>query len=170
VKCPLCGNTDDKVIESRQNPSSTSIRRRRECGHCKNRFTSYETIEKVSLIVIKKSGRRENFDLEKIEQGIQRALIKRTIAHSSIEELLHAVENEAALMSRSTHEIRSENIGELVLDKLLRLDKVAYVRFASVYRQFEDVEEFVELIEKFASDALDFEGDEDNEVSLFMKD
>lgn len=170
MKCPLCGNTDNRVIESRQNPSGTSIRRRRECGHCEYRFTSYETIEEIPLTVIKKSGRREYFDLKKIEYGIQRAIVKRTIPHSTIEELLHAIEDKATLMGRSTHEIRSETIGELVLDKLFKLDKVAYVRFASVYRQFEDVEEFIKTIEVFTPDAPNLKNGEDNYVPLSMKD
>ncbi|VDB00735.1 Ribonucleotide reductase transcriptional regulator NrdR [Olavius algarvensis spirochete endosymbiont] len=170
MKCPLCRNAGNRVIESRQNPSGTSIRRRRECNHCEYRFTSYETIEEVPLTVIKKTGSREKFDLKKIEHSIYRAIVKRTVSHSSIEDLLHTIEDEATLMSRSTHEIRSETIGELVLDKLFKIDKVAYVRFASVYRQFENVEEFVKVIETFASDTLNLENGEDSNAPLFMKD
>ena len=98
-------------------------------------------------MVIKRSGRREAFDLKKIEYGVMRALEKRPVVHTAVEDILHAIEDEAAMMSRSTHEIRSETIGDLVLEKLFGLDKVAYVRFASVYRQFEDVDEFIRVIE-----------------------
>ena len=153
MKCPLCGQTDDKVIESRQNQSGTTIRRRRECVGCGYRFTSYEHIEEVPIMVIKRSGRRESFDIKKIEHGVMRALEKRPVVHTAVEDVLHTIEDEAAMMSRSTHEIRSETIGDLVLEKLFSLDKVAYVRFASVYRQFEDVDEFVRVIEDLGPDA-----------------
>ncbi len=103
-------------------------------------------------MVIKRSGRRENFDLKKIEYGVQRALEKRPVPHVAVEELLHGIEDEAAMMSRSTHEIRSETIGDLVLENLFSLDKVAYVRFASVYRQFENVEEFIQVIDDLGPD------------------
>ena len=155
----MCGNTDDKVIESRQNQSGTTIRRRRECIGCGYRFTSYEHIEEVPIMVIKRSGRREDFDLKKIEYGVQRALEKRPVAHAAVEELLHNIEDEAAMMSRSTHEIRSETIGDLVLDKLYFLDKVAYVRFASVYRQFENVDEFIRVIDELGPDTRKEQGD-----------
>jgi transcriptional repressor NrdR len=121
-----------------------------ECGF---RFTSYEHIEEVPIMVIKRSGRREPFDLKKIEHGVMRALEKRPVPHDRMEELLHAVEDEAALMSRSTHEIRSVTLGDLVLEKLFGLDNVAYVRFASVYRQFEDVAEFIRVIEGINNEA-----------------
>jgi len=103
-------------------------------------------------MVIKRSGRRESFDLKKIEYGVQRALEKRPVAHASVEELLHLIEDESAMMSRSSHEIRSETIGDLVLENLFSLDKVAYVRFASVYRQFENVEEFIRVIDDLVPD------------------
>ncbi|MCG8453796.1 MAG: transcriptional regulator NrdR [Spirochaetales bacterium] len=147
MKCPLCGQSDDKVVESRQNQSGTTIRRRRECLDCGYRFTSYEHIEEVPIMVIKRSGRRETFDVKKIEYGVMRALEKRPVPHTDVEAVLHSIEDEAAMMSRSTHEIRSETIGDLVLEKLFPLDKVAYVRFASVYRQFEDVKEFIRVID-----------------------
>ena len=106
-------------------------------------------------MVIKRSGRREKFDLEKIKRGVQHALEKRPIAQTAIKELLHGIEDEAAMLSRSTHEIRSETIGDLVLERLFSLDKVAYVRFASVYRQFEDVDEFIRVIEDLGSDTTE---------------
>lgn len=165
MKCPLCGNTDDKVVESRQNRSGTTIRRRRECIDCGYRFTSYEHIEEVPIMVIKRSGRRENFDLKKIERGVQRALEKRPIPQTAIEELLHSIEDEAALMSRSTHEIRSETLGDLVLEKLFFVDKVAYVRFASVYRQFEDAEEFVRVIENLEPEVRNTNGNTNKDTA-----
>ena len=115
-------------------------------------------------MVIKRSGRREGFDLKKVEYGVQRALEKRSVAHASIEELLHIIEDEAAMMSRSTHEIRSETIGDLVLENLFSLDKVAYVRFASVYRQFENVEEFIRVIDDLGPDNPDTVNDSDSEL------
>jgi len=157
MKCPLCGKTDDRVIESRQSQSGATIRRRRECAECGYRFTSYEHIEEAPLTVIKKSGRREDFDLKKVKNGIQKALEKRPVVHSALEELLHVIKDEAIIMSRSTHEIRSENVGKLVLEKLLALDKVAYVRFASVYRQFEDVQEFIHEIDRLGPHASEQE-------------
>lgn len=160
MKCPLCGKTDDKVIESRQNQSATTIRRRRECTECGCRFTSYEQIEEIPVMVIKNSGHREKFHLKKIEHGIMRALEKRPVPHRAIEEMLHQIEDKAAMMSRSTNEIRSETIGELVLEKLFDIDKVAYVRFASVYRHFENVGEFISVIENF--------GDSDREDIAVM--
>ncbi len=164
MKCPLCGKTDDKVLESRQNQSATTIRRRRECLDCGYRFTSYERIEEVPIAVIKRSGRRETFDLKKVEYGVMRALEKRPVPHSEVEELIHAVEDEAALRSRATHEIRSETIGDLVLEKLFVLDKVAYVRFASVYRQFEDVAEFIHVIEELGAQTETAAGRETGEL------
>ncbi len=148
MRCPLCENVEDKVIDTRQNSSGTSIRRRRECLACGYRFTSYEQIEEKRLMVIKRDGRREPFDLSKLERGIQRALEKRPIPQNIIEEILHSIEDDAVLQSRATHEIPSERIGEMVLRKLYDLDRVAYIRFASVYRCFENVEEFVREIEK----------------------
>jgi transcriptional repressor NrdR len=138
---------DDKVLESRQNRSGTTIRRRRECLSCGFRFTSYEQIEEVSLMVVKRNGSREPFDLKKIERGLMRAVEKRPIYRTQLDEVLQEIEDEAQMQGRTTHEIGSEKIGEMVLEKLFLLDRVAYVRFASVYRQFEDVEEFIHVIE-----------------------
>ncbi len=147
MKCPLCGQSEDRVIESRENDSATRIRRRRECIKCGYRFTSYEQIEEVPIMVIKKSGHRESFDLKKVEHGVLRSLEKRPVPCGTIEEMLHDIEDRVLLVSRSANEIRSKNIGEIVLKSLFGLDKVAYVRFASVYRQFENVDEFIHIIE-----------------------
>lgn len=147
MKCPLCGKADDKVIESRQNQNGITIRRRRECLDCGYRFTSYEHIEEIPMVVIKQSGRREVFDRKKIERGILRAIAKRELNHQTIMDMIHDIENEAEMRSRSTHEIRSKTIGDIVLDRLFAIDKVAYIRFASIYKEFEDVGEFIQIID-----------------------
>lgn len=150
MRCPHCQELEDKVIESRQNSTGTSIRRRRECLACGYRFTSYERIEEKPLMVIKRDGRREPFSIEKIEQGIQRSMQKRPVSQKAIEEILHAIEDEAVYLARNSRELQSEKIGELVLKKLYELDGVAYVRFASVYRMFENADEFISEIEKLS--------------------
>ena len=148
MRCPHCHEVEDRVVESRQNASGTSIRRRRECLSCGYRFTSYERIEEKPLMVIKRDDRREPFSINKIEQGIQRSLQKRPVSQKDIEEMLHCIEDEAALISKNSREIRTEEIGDMVLKKLYELDGVAYVRFASVYRMFDNVGEFIQEIEK----------------------
>jgi transcriptional repressor NrdR len=150
MRCPHCGSLEDKVIESRQNTSGTSIRRRRECVSCGFRFTSYEHIEEKQLMVVKRDGRREPFDISKLERGIQKSLEKRPIPQASVEEILHQLEDEAAMKGKSSHEIDAQELGEMVLTKLYGLDRVAYVRFASVYRMFDNIEEFVNEIEKLS--------------------
>jgi transcriptional repressor NrdR len=146
VRCPHCGNFDDKVIESRTLANGEAIRRRRECNGCGYRFTSYERIEDKQFMVIKRDGRREPFDRGKIERGVQRALEKRPVSQMSIENLINEVEDSAAILGKVNHEIDAAAIGDLVLDKLGSLDKVAYIRFASVYRHFENLDEFVREI------------------------
>ncbi|MEW5814259.1 MAG: transcriptional regulator NrdR [Spirochaetota bacterium] len=150
MRCPHCGKHADKVIESRQNTSGTSIRRRRECLNCGSRFTSYENIVEKQLMVIKRDGRREPFDLGKLERGIQKSLEKRPVSQSVIEETLHAIEDEATMNHIEAHEISSQELGEMVLKKLFDIDRVAYVRFASVYRMFENVDEFLKEITKLS--------------------
>ncbi|RKX74239.1 MAG: transcriptional regulator NrdR [Spirochaetes bacterium] len=150
MRCPLCGNLEDRVIDSRLNSSGTAIRRRRECAKCGYRFTSYEHIEEKNLMVIKRDGRREPFDILKLERGIQKSLEKRPVSQTNVEEIVHQIADDAAIKGRSTHEISSEEIGEMVLNNLYHLDRVAYVRFASVYRMFENVEEFIKEIEKLS--------------------
>lgn len=152
MRCPHCGSLEDKVIESRQNTSGTSIRRRRECVSCGFRFTSYEHIEEKPLMVVKRDGRREPFDTSKLERGIQKSLEKRPISQAAVEEILHQLEDEAAMKGKSSHEIVAQELGEMVLTKLYNLDRVAYVRFASVYRMFENIEEFVREIERLSVD------------------
>jgi len=139
------------VLESRTLAGGESIRRRRECLSCGYRFTSYERIEEKQLMVIKSDGRREPFDRSKLERGIQRACEKRNISQNTIEELINQIEDEAAMLGKTTHEVSSRQLGEMVLNKLHDLDKVAYVRFASVYRKFSDVDEFIREIESLGT-------------------
>ena len=140
MKCPFCGHEDDKVIDSRASSEGSSVRRRRECGGCSKRFTTYEVAEEMPLLVVKKDGRRQPFDRKKISSGIQKACEKRAISSDKIEELIISLELE--IYRKFEREVSSRDIGELIMDKLASLDEVAYVRFASVYRQFKDVNQF----------------------------
>jgi transcriptional repressor NrdR len=146
MRCPHCGSFDDKVIESRTLANGEAIRRRRECNGCGHRFTSYERVEDKQFMVIKRDGRREPFDRAKIEKGVQRSLEKRPISQMDIERLVNEIEDAAAMLGKVNHEIESAAIGEIVLEKLRVMDKVAYVRFASVYRHFEDMDEFIKEV------------------------
>lgn len=155
MRCPHCGSLDDKVIDSRSLANGEAIRRRRECLSCGLRFTSYERIEEKQLLVIKRDGRREPFERSKIERGLIRALEKRPVSQISIENLINEIEDESAQAAKATNEVSSELIGNLVLSKLYKLDKVAYIRFASVYRKYETPDEFmreIELLEKNKQD------------------
>lgn len=148
MRCPHCAGQDDKVIESRHNATGTSIRRRRECLSCGYRFTSYEHIEEKQLMVIKRDDRREPFDRVKLERGIQTSLEKRPVPQTEIEDMIHRIEDAATLRAGAQHELSSEEIGEAVLKELYNLDKVGYVRFASVYKMFENVEAFKREIDR----------------------
>ncbi|MBN1647152.1 MAG: transcriptional repressor NrdR [Spirochaetales bacterium] len=148
MRCPHCGDLEDKVIESRQSAGGGSIRRRRECLKCGFRFTSYERIEEKPLMVVKRDGRREVFDPEKLEKKVQIALEKRPVSQGQIEELVSKVEDDASYKAKASHEVDSKEIGEMVLKQLYEIDRVAYVRFASVYRMFDNVEEFIKEIER----------------------
>ena len=141
MRCPYCGYREDKVVDSRATAEESAVRRRRECLKCGKRFTTYEYIEEVSLMVIKKDGRREPFDRKKILAGIIKACEKRPISMEKMEEIITQVER--AVQKKSDREVQSSRIGELVMEKLKTLDDVAYVRFASVYRQFKDVGQFM---------------------------
>lgn len=142
MKCPYCEYLESKVIDSRQIDDGASIRRRRECLKCEKRFTTYEQIESVPLIVIKKDGKRQSYDRQKLLNGILRACEKTNVTYAQIESLVNEVES--ALSSMYDREIPSTEIGELVMDKLKKLNDIAYVRFASVYREFRDVNSFME--------------------------
>jgi transcriptional repressor NrdR len=142
MKCPFCGNKSDKVIDSRLSKDGKSTRRRRECLKCKKRCTTHEYVEETNLLVIKKDGRREKFDRNKIISGIIKACEKRPVSLEKMEEVASSVES---LISKNfVKEVKSRDIGEIVMEKLSRLDDVAYVRFASVYRQFKDVNQFMQ--------------------------
>jgi len=140
MKCRECGYIDSKVIESRDQGDATSIRRRRQCLDCGFRFTTYERIEMPAIMVVKKDGRREHFDRDKIAGGMIKACEKRPIPIAAIEEAVEQIERE--VRSRGDSEVASEQVGELIMNRLIDLDDVAYVRFASVYRSFADVASF----------------------------
>ncbi|MCM8806303.1 MAG: transcriptional regulator NrdR [Candidatus Omnitrophica bacterium] len=146
MKCPYCGFLEDRVIDSRESEDGLQIRRRRECLRCQKRFTTYEEIEKSPLIVVKKDGRREKFMRDKIFNGIQKACEKRPVSTEQISLIVDEIEQQ--LRQNFEKEVSSKDIGALVIEKLRNLDQVAYVRFASVYRQFKDVSEFQKEVEK----------------------
>lgn len=147
MKCPYCGNPDTRVIDSRPADDNNSIRRRRSCDECGKRFTTYEKVETIPLIVIKKDNNREAFDRSKIEAGVLRACYKRPV---SVEDIKRTVDEiELKVVNREEKEIPSNLIGEIVMDKLKLLDPVAYVRFASVYREFKDVNTFMDELKTF---------------------
>lgn len=147
--CPYCQEAESKVIDSRSSEDGTVIRRRRECEACKKRFTTYERIEERPLLVIKKGGSREQFDRNKILKGLTRAFEKRPISSETMERIVNSIE--ADLRDISDREVSSMVIGEMVMDKLRSLDEVAYVRFASVYRQFTDLNSFINTIDQLKS-------------------
>ncbi|MBR1812534.1 MAG: transcriptional repressor NrdR [Lachnospiraceae bacterium] len=146
MKCPFCGEEDTKVIDSRSADDNTSIRRRRQCESCGKRFTTYEKVETIPLLIIKKDNSREMYDRAKLEAGVLRACHKRPISVEAIGRLVDSVENQ--IFTREEREVKSSIIGELVMEQLKELDAVAYVRFASVYREFKDVNTFLEELEK----------------------
>lgn len=146
MKCPFCGHENTRVIDSRPAEENNSIRRRRVCDECDKRFTTYEKVETIPLIIIKKDNNRETYDRSKIEAGVLRACHKRPISAGQIERLVDDVETE--VFKREEKEISSETIGEYVMEKLKGLDMVAYVRFASVYREFKDVNTFMDELKK----------------------
>ena len=148
MRCPFCDHIDDKVIDSRQSKDGDVIRRRRECLKCEGRFTSYERIEDIIPHVVKKDSRREPFDRQKILQGLERACEKRPISLESREDLVKKIEK--TLQSINEKEIPSSFIGEQIMNGLKEIDEIAYVRFASVYRQFKDINEFIQEIKDIA--------------------
>ncbi len=150
MKCPQCGYLESKVVDSRPSADGSSIRRRRECLACQKRFTTYENIEMLPLIVIKKDGSRETFDRNKLLNSIIRACDKRQVTLSQMDNAVSEIEN--TLQNTLQNEVTSEHIGELAMDKLKDLDEVAYIRFASVYRQFKDVGAFMEEIKKMLAE------------------
>ena len=149
MKCPFCLHEDDKVIDSRSSNEGKSVRRRRECLKCKKRFTTYEYVEEVPLMVIKKDGRRESFDRNKIISGILKACEKRPVSVEKVDHLVDRVEKE--LQKSFDKEVKAQVVGELVMDYLHKVDEVAYVRFASVYRQFKDINQFMKELKDLLS-------------------
>lgn len=145
MKCPFCSHSESKVIDSRESKKGLSIRRRRECISCKKRFTTYEKIEEIPYMVVKKDGSRQPFDSQKLLRGLLKACEKRPIPVRKLEEIVEEIENK--VQERPDKEIKASEIGQFVMDKLKELDKVAYVRFASVYREFKDVVEFKHELE-----------------------
>jgi len=148
MRCPHCGTVEDKVVESRTLANGDAIRRRRECISCGYRFTSYERIDDKQFMVVKRDGRRVPFDRLKLERGVQRALEKRPFSQMQIENLVNEIEDATAILSKGSGEIASSVIGDQVLERLGAMDKVAYIRFASVYRHFDDLDEFIREIHK----------------------
>lgn len=148
--CPFCAHLEDKVIDSRESKEGNNIRRRRECLACQKRFTTYERIEEIPFMVVKKDGRRERFDRQKILNGLLKACEKRPVPIPQLAELVDQVES--AMMGESERELSSTAIGEILMARLRELDKIAYVRFASVYRDFQDEEAFFNEIRRLIKD------------------
>lgn len=150
MRCPFCANPESKVIDSRPADEGASIRRRRECLACHKRFTTYEMMESLPLMVVKKDGSRQSFDRNKVLSGLIRACEKRPVSFDTLENIVNEVEQ--SLQNELKQEISSTEIGELVMDKLKKVDQVAYVRFASVYRQFKDIDTFMAELNKLLED------------------
>jgi len=153
MKCPYCTFLDSKVVDSRNGKDGTSIRRRRECLKCNRRFTTYERIEDLNLVIVKKDGRREAFDRAKVIDGLEKACEKRPISVEVIEQLVTDLERE--LQERGDREVDSKEIGERLIGKLYEIDEVAYVRFASVYRSFKDVNQFMDELKELLKEKED---------------
>lgn len=149
MKCPFCGDTDNKVIDSRLSKDGNVIRRRRECIACERRFTTYEHIEEIPVMIAKKDGRREVFNRNKVRSGLQKACEKRDISINVIEDMIDNLERD--LRETGEKEIQSRMIGEKLMNRLHKLDDIAYVRFASVYREFKDVNDFMEELKTLLS-------------------
>lgn len=150
MKCPFCSFEDSKVVDSRPTDEGTSIRRRRECLHCGKRFTTYETVERMPLMLIKRDGTRQAYDRQKLLNGLVKACEKRPVSLMQMEQIVDYVEQK--LFSSLESEVSSKVIGELVMEQLRKVDEVAYVRFASVYRQFKDINTFMSELSKLLSE------------------
>lgn len=146
MKCPFCGHLDSKVVDSRPAEDGTSIRRRRECLSCHKRFTTFEVMESLPIVVIKKDGSRQSFDRSKLLNGMLRACEKRPVSFDTLEKIVEEIEQN--LQNEMDREVSSNRIGEMVMDRLKEVDEVAYVRFASVYRQFKDISTFMTELNK----------------------
>ena len=146
MKCIFCGYTDSKVIDSRSADDTNSIRRRRECLKCGKRFTTYEMVESTPILVIKNDGSRQTFDPQKIKRGIIKACEKRPISMNQIDDLIASIEKQ--ISNSLEQEVKSSKIGEMVMDRLKKLDEISYVRFAAVYRKFKDITTFIDFLNK----------------------
>jgi transcriptional repressor NrdR len=149
MKCPFCAHIEDKVVDSRESKEGEVIRRRRECLNCSKRFTSYERIDQVPHLVVKKDGRRERFDREKVMQGLLKACEKRPVPVKAMEDIVDRIE--AMVHESPDHELPTTQVGEFLMESLRDLDKVAFVRFASVYREFKDVDQFMNTLKGLLS-------------------
>ena len=147
MKCPFCGDQESKVVDSRRSEDGLSIRRRRECLKCQRRFTTYEIVESLPIIVVKRDGSRQNFDRNKIMNSMVRAFDKRQVDTADLDRI--TTEIEQAIQNTLTREVSTDKVGEMVMERIKPLDEVAYIRFASVYRRFQDVRSFVHEINKF---------------------
>lgn len=150
MKCPYCGEQDSKVVDSRHSEDGSSIRRRRECLRCGKRFTTYELVESLPIVVVKRDGSRQSFDRQKILNGMLRACEKRPVSLASMEAAVDEIEQ--IIQNSLEREISTEEIGELVMERLKKLDEVSYVRFASVYRQFKDLNSFVQELNQMLAE------------------
>lgn len=148
MRCPFCGSEDTKVVDSRSFMEGFSIKRRRECIQCEKRFTTYEKVEETPLYIVKKDKRRERFDKNKLLNGLIRATIKRNISREELDTFV--LEIEKYIQNSLKNEITSQELGELVMERLLEMDEVAYVRFVSVYKEFNDIKSFIELVENIS--------------------
>ena len=146
MKCIFCGDTESKVIDSRNSDENNSIRRRRECLKCGKRFTTYEMVESTPILVIKNDGSRQTFDPQKIKRGIIKACEKRPISMTQIDDLIASIEKQ--ISNSLEQEVKSSKIGEMVMDRLKKLDEISYVRFAAVYRKFKDITTFIDFLNK----------------------
>ncbi len=153
MKCPFCGNENTKVIDSRVFSDGNSIKRRRECEKCEKRFTTHEKVVDLSLYVIKKNGVKEAYSRDKVYRGISRAVEKRNVDHESVEEVIDKIERK--ILTEFSGEIKSSDLGDMINSYLLDLDEIAYVRFSSVYKQFESLESFINEIEKIRKEKKD---------------
>jgi transcriptional repressor NrdR len=150
MKCPFCGNTENKVVDSRVSKEGDIIRRRRECDKCGDRFTTHERIEEMLPLIIKKDGSREEFDRGKLVSGLQKALTRRPVPASAADETADSIE--AELRARGANEVPSSLVGELAMERLRHLDQIAYIRFASVYQSFDDIEQLGREVDRLLSD------------------
>ena len=148
MKCPFCNSEDTKVVDSRSFMDGDSIKRRRECINCQKRFTTYEKVEEIPLYIVKKDKRREKFDRNKLLRGLTAATIKRNISREDLETFV--LEIEKSIQNSLRNEISTKELGEMVMEKLLEIDQVAYVRFVSVYKEFNDIKSFIEIVEKIS--------------------